>query len=458
MTTATSSSPFAAGLAEVCQFASTLTWDAIPHAVRQRAVDVLCDDLAAMAAGAPEPELRRYAALLTARAGAAESILISPALPRVGRMEAASWNALAGNWCELDEGFRLAICHAGIYTLPALLAEATATRARLRDVLTALTGAYELVTRCAMSFHVMPPPVHGHALWGAVGAAAAVSLLRGHDAPTLLRAVSGAITTASMGPRSHLMAGVLIRNGWAAAGAVNGIQCADWAECGFGGAPESMEEVCVGIVKASPRDGEITRELGTRWSLSHGYQKLYSCCQHGHSAVQACLSLRAGSAFEPDRIRAIRLATHPLALTLNTVHPSTTLGARFSMPHMMAAALALGTGSAAAFSQATLADPLIAALREKVHMRLADEAMPAPHDRPAWLEVELDDGQVLRASCLSATGSPDNPVTPEQFRDKLAQLGADILPGLPSAIEPAAWQAALEQETGAWIAGLAGRA
>jgi len=294
-------------------------------------------------------------------------------------MEAASWNALAGNWCELDEGFRLAICHAGIYTLPALLAEATATRARLRDVLTALTGAYELVTRCAMSFHVMPPPVHGHALWSAVGAAAAVSLLRGHDAQTLLRAVSGAITTASMGPRSHLMAGVLIRNGWAAAGAVNGMQCADWAECGFGGAPASMEEVCAGIVKASLREGEITRELGTRWSLSHGYQKLYSCCQHGHSAVQACLALRADPGFEPQRIRAIRLDTHALALTLDTVHPTTTLGARFSMPHMVAAALALGTGSAAAFSQSTLSDPAVAALREKVRMRLADARFDEPN-------------------------------------------------------------------------------
>lgn len=46
---ATPSDRFAAGLAEVCQFVSTLSWDAIPDAVRQRAVDVLCDDLAAMA-------------------------------------------------------------------------------------------------------------------------------------------------------------------------------------------------------------------------------------------------------------------------------------------------------------------------------------------------------------------------------------------------------------------------
>ncbi|OZI71538.1 MmgE/PrpD family protein [Bordetella genomosp. 12] len=449
------SSPFATGLAEVCRFVSALSWDAIPEPVRQRAVEVVCDDLAAMAAGSREPELRRYASLLLALGNATEAPLISPALPRVGRLEAASWNALAGNWCELDEGFRLAICHAGIYTLPALLAEACTTRASLRQLLTALTGAYELVTRCAMSFHVMPPPVHGHALWSAVGAAAAVSLLRGYDAATLQSAVSAAITTASMGPRSHLMAGILIRNGWAAAGSVNGMQCADWAECGFGGGAQSMEEVCVGILGATLREGEITRDLGSRWSLTHGYQKLYSCCQHGHSAVQACIALREQHAIDPQRIRRIDLATHPLALTLDTVHPDTTLGARFSMPHMVAASLALGTGSAQAFSDATLNDPVICALREKVRMRLAEHAMQPPHDRPAWVEVEMEDGQRFTAECLSAIGSPDNPVSADQFQAKLASLAEGILPGLPQAVSPQAWRPALDRETSAWLAGLA---
>ncbi|EWM45601.1 MmgE/PrpD family protein [Bordetella holmesii] len=449
------SSSFATGLAEVCRFVSALSWDAIPAPVRQRAVEVVCDDLAAMAAGSREPELRRYASLLLALGNAADAALISPALPRVGRLEAASWNALAGNWCELDEGFRLAICHAGIYTLPALLAEACATRASLRQVLTALTGAYELVTRCAMSFHVMPPPVHGHALWSAVGAAAAVSLLRVHDAATLQSAVSGAITTASMGPRSHLMSGILIRNGWAAAGSVNGMQCADWAECGFGGGTESMEAVCVEILGAELREGEITRDLGSRWSLTHGYQKLYSCCQHGHSAVQACIALRETHGLDPQRIRSIHLATHPLALTLDSVHPQTTLGARFSMPHMVAASLALGNASAQAFSLSTLDDPLISRLREKVQMRLADHPMKPPHDRPAWVDVEMDDGQRYSADCQSAIGSPDNPVSKEQFQAKLADLAAGILPGLPQAVQPDVWQMALDMETSAWLSSMA---
>lgn len=445
------SDAFSAGLQEVCGFVARLTWDQVPHDVQQRAMDVLADDLAAMAAGAREPELRRYAQRLLERAGQGSSVLVTPGLPRAALVDAASWNALAGNWCEVDEGFRLAICHAGIYTLPALLAEAGLRQATLRDVLLALTGAYELVTRCAMSFHIMPPPVHAHALWSAVGAAASVSLLRGYDAQRLFLAVTAAITTASMGPRSHLMSGVLVRNGWAAAGAANGIQSADWADAGFGGSPDSMVEVVSGIVRAELREGEITRELGARWSLTHGYQKLYSCCQHGHSAVQACLDLQQAHDVAPSAIRQVRLTTHPLALTLTTVHPATTLGARFSMPHMMAAALVRRTGGTQAFSADTLEDADIAALRAKVVMQAATQPLLPPHDRPAWLEVELEDGRVLSAECLSAIGSPDNPMTRDQFRQKLDELGKDALPALAQVIEPANWQAALDVCLNDWL-------
>jgi len=435
---------FSGDLRQVCDFVATTSWPQVPEAVRQRAFDVLADDLAAMAAGAVEPELQRFMRRVCERAGGGQSLLIAPGLPAAAVLDAASWNALAGNWCELDEGFRLAICHAGIYTLPALMAEAGATGATLREVLLALTGAYELVTRCAMSFHAMPPVVHGHALWSSTGAAAAVGLLRGYTGDQLFLAVTAAITMASMGPRSHLMSGVMVRNGWAAAGAVNGLLAADWADAGFGGGHQSMEEVVCGIARAEPRAGELTRELGERWSLLHGYQKQYSCCQHGHSAVEACLALQSGHDVDVARIRRIRLLTHPLALTLDTVHPDTTLGARFSLPHMVAAALHCRTGGPRAFSSHTLKDPVIAGLRGKVVMELAKHPMQPPHDRPAWLEVELDDGTVLAAECLSAVGSPDNPISRDQFRDKLGELGQEILPGLAGMIAPESWQRALE--------------
>src|SRR5690625_989446 len=141
-------SEFSSGLFKVCQFVTELRWEDLPASVQQRAITVVCDDLAAIIAGSHEPELTQYAQLLQRQDSGNEALLITAGLPAVSRLSAASWNALAGNWCELDEGFRLAICHAGIYTLPALLSEATAnSEYTLQQTLCALAGAYELVTR-----------------------------------------------------------------------------------------------------------------------------------------------------------------------------------------------------------------------------------------------------------------------------------------------------------------------
>ena len=106
--------PYADRLLELCEWATAFRSQQLPAAVEQRAASVLADDVAAMLAGADEPEVRRYSETVLRRKPVAESVVFAPGLPRADRMQAASINGLAGTWCELDEGFRLAICHAGI--------------------------------------------------------------------------------------------------------------------------------------------------------------------------------------------------------------------------------------------------------------------------------------------------------------------------------------------------------
>src|SRR3712207_8642033 len=53
----------------------------------------------------------------------------------------------SADWAELDGGYRPVVCHAALYCIPALLAEAEATGARLRDLLLALVAGYEVVDR-----------------------------------------------------------------------------------------------------------------------------------------------------------------------------------------------------------------------------------------------------------------------------------------------------------------------
>src|SRR3546814_10040573 len=71
-------------------------------------------------------------------------------------------------------------------------------------------------------------------------------------------------------------------------------------------------------------------------------------------ALPICLQ---ESGLNAQEIDSITVECHPLALAFSNAAPATTLGAKFSMPHAVAAALALGQGGAAAFSTNSLADP-----------------------------------------------------------------------------------------------------
>src|SRR5690606_18750903 len=97
--------------------------------------------------------------------------------------------------------------------------------------------------------------------------------------------------------------------------------------------------------------------------------KLFACCQYAHSTVEALLEIRAEDPAIAERVVALDIRTHALALKLDNARPETSLAAKFSVPHMAAAALVLGTIDAHASSPAAIVDPRIAALRERITLQ-----------------------------------------------------------------------------------------
>ena len=422
-------------LRPLLEWAATRRWRDLPGGVRRRARWILADDLAAMIAAASEPEVEAYRRLVEGRAAVREATIVGPGLPKTDRWQAASANGVAITWCELDEGFRLATCHAGAYAIPALLAEADAADLTLADVLTSLVVSYECVTRFATCFRSRTPKVHTHALWSPVGAALAVSHARRFHAGQMFDAVSAATTLGSLGPRPHLVEGVLVRNGWAAAGAVAGMQCADWAQCGIGGAASSAPAVYRDILGAEVDAVALTSGLGKTWAVESGYHKLHACCQHGHSAVEAIQDALREAPIEADAIDSIEAFTHPLAYSLSNAHPQTGLGAKFSMPHMIAATLVYGSADPASFAPSALGDPRVARLRERVRLMRYEGDLTPPFDRPARLVISLRNGERRIAECRSARGGPDRPLADAELRDKIVRLSSPVLPKMSRLVD-----------------------
>lgn len=410
-----------AGLDRLSQWAVESVRLNLPDVTRAKAARVFVDDVAAMCAAFSQPEV---AAMHRAATGGApgEAVLFAPGAPRVERHAAAIANGTAGCWCELDEGFRGAPCHGGLYVLPALLAEAEARALTLDQVLTALAISYEVCARIAETWTFPGISVHPHAAFANFGAAAGAALATGASASELasaLRIVGGMVPA---GAYQAAVEGALVRNLWTGQAASTGMWSVSWARAGLDGYPDGPNPAFTGLFGASVRPEMLTAGLGQRWAIAGGYHKLHGCCHSTHAAVEASLAMR--NQIDVDReladITRIRLFTHRPAM--GNKRPSNSLAARFSFEHVVAVSLALGHTRPQAFEQAAIDSPVVSALRQRIEL-LAYEPLPAwPLDRPARLELTLADGRVLTAECLSAPGGPDQPLSNDQIASKVAGL------------------------------------
>lgn len=390
--------------------------------VRRKVSLVLVDDLAAMIAGHEHTEIRALVSQAIARGGAQEARLLTGA--RVSREKAAAINAAAAAWDELDEGYRPATCHGGLYTIPAVIAEAEATDRTTAEVLAAIVVGYEVVTAFA---RVLPAPrplvLHPHATLSPIGAAAALTWLRTGDAQATLAAADVAVTMSMAGPFDHAVTGAQVRNAWPAAGAMLGFLAADVAEAGLGAESFSARETFVRGYGHSLNDAELDRDFSS-WAILDGYHKAYATCQYTHSALEASMELADGALAgrSVDDISDITVATHPLAYPLDNRSPLTALAGKFSLPHVVSAVLATGQTTPSTFDEHLLADETIDRLRHRVQISPFEPLPSPPHDRPAQVTVTFTDGSVAHATSLSAIGGPDRPLSESQVLDKVALL------------------------------------
>jgi 2-methylcitrate dehydratase PrpD len=423
----------AIGLQELTHWAATYPHSQLPPDVLRRAAAILADDIGAMVAARDEPEVARFHAAILGRAAQPEATIFRGSRPRTDRMSAAVANAVAACWLEIDEGYRPVPCHAGLHVLPALLADAEATDRPVRDVLAALALGYEIVTRIARCWNAPALVVHTHAQYCAVGAAMGVALLRCLDPASLLNVLAMASTFVNAGPRNHALSGALVRNAWPAAGAWSGMLSVNLHECGFGGNADAPCDVYAAILGCDMRPQELADRLGEQWAVFDGYTKAYACCQHTHSAAEAALALHA-SLPAAGEIESVVVETHELATRLLNRHPETTLAARFSLPHVVAAALLRGSAGTDACAAATLRDPEIAALRERIEVGLLTPALPPPHDRATQISIVSRDQRRLHSLCRSAIGSPDRPLDAAAFQRKLHDATAQVYPAATSVL------------------------
>lgn len=349
-----------------------------------------------------------------------------PARPR----DAALVNGTAAHTVEIDDIFRDGLYHPGAPTIAAALAAAEDTGASGRELLAAITVAYEV--GCRLAVRIAPEHYrfwHPTGTVGAIGAAAAAGVLYGLDAPRLTHALATA-TTLAAGLQQAFRSEAMSKPLHAGRAAETGVLAAQAARSGFTGAADAFDGPA-GFAAAMAGAPDLTGAAdswGAPYLVTGITVKNHACCGHTFAAVDAALELR-DTGLTPDRVAGIEIGTYGTAVrTAGNADPATVFEAKFSLAYTVAAALTLGTARDAAFTPSALADPAIRRLVGVTEIGIDDRFDAwAPGRRAARVIAVDTDGQRHEVERLTRRGDPDAPLSDDELSAKFREFTTPVL-------------------------------
>jgi 2-methylcitrate dehydratase PrpD len=346
---------------------------------------------------------------------------------RFSPADAALLNGTAAHGEDFDDTYEGGPVHAGAVVLPAVLAAAE------RHAISGTTARRAIVIgteiTCRLS-EVVPKAVHKAgfhptAIFGAIGAAAAVSCALALSRTQMVHALGISGSMAS-GIIEYLAEGTWTKRmhpGWAAQ---SGYRAARLAAGGFTG-PRTLFEgthgLFHGFANARPDDwSALLDDFGTRWVTETVAFKPHACGTMIHPYIDCAIRLRARG-LDPARIAAIVCETsdgilHRLWEPLETKrNPPNGYAAKFSIPYGIAAGLVLGHAGLGAFEDAVATDPRLIAIARKVSY-VVDPANPYPRQFTGHLRVTLDDGSTLEERQPHFRGGAAEPLPLAEIEEK----------------------------------------
>ncbi len=377
---------------KLAQFVADTQWEDIPRPVQQHAHLVLLDTIGVILAGSIQPEVRRLHEGLNASAGTGATVF-TRGWPITDAGRAALLNGIAGRSIELCELHDEVSAQAAVQIVPGLLAVAESARCSGREILTALVVAYDFAIRvgAATTRRPLAHPNGQASLLGAIAAAARARGLNAAQTSTAVRIGANLVVSAAY---SNVVAGATTLN---VAGGMSGFAAAlapELALAGFIAQDNAIEQAMTSLVSDGFDASHLLDELGTRWEITHNHFRLRACCYPIYPALDALEDALAELHPKPEEVERIDVATYKFAAGMCNADPPTYFGGKYSLPHAAAALVVNGHLRYESFTEAALHNPLIAALRHRVHITEdADMSAALPRLKPARVTLTLKDGR-----------------------------------------------------------------
>lgn len=434
---------------------ASIRWSTLSPTAQHAARRVFLDDLGAMLAGSLEEEPRLLRASWSAESPAHAATLLAPGFARVELLRACLHNGTCGAGPEIAEGYRFATVHAGIYTLPVVLALSEQRRASGSAALAAMVAGYEAAARCGVAFR-LPPHVHPHGPWGLVGASVAAAHLVGGDADVLFRALTVGLALMPAAAWDVAMAGGSVRNTWTGFGALIAALVPSLEAAGYRAPLVGIEQALRQVLQTGWEPNALTRPPHEGSAIENNYHKRFSCVGFIPPVIEALEQALPQVPDTASSVISISVEVPGAAERLSNQQPDSVVAARFSIPYCVAVYLTTGTVAPASFSKANLEDKLIRDLCRRVTV-VEGTDLPHPYSaqRSARVTVVLADGSQRRGYCRNARGDFSNPLSDQELKQKFARVTAAIFGSMSSDVANAAWDFQESQSVTAFIASLA---
>ncbi|HYJ54775.1 MAG TPA: MmgE/PrpD family protein [Mycobacterium sp.] len=415
--------------AELAEFAAGVRVEDLPRDVVHQAVRCLLDWLGCTLAGSSTDEaamVRRGIAALDLGDGS-RTASIAGTRQRAGAGYAALANGISAHLLDFDDTFNpdRTTIHGSAPLWPAIAAAAELVPVSGATAVAAFVAGFEVQARVA----VAAGPGHYDVGWhvtgtvGHIGAAVATSRLLGLSPVQTLAALgTGATQSAGM----KVVYGSMGKSLHAGKAAMDGLLSGFLARDGFTSSTEPVEghRGFLHLFSPDPAPWRATEGLGDTWYLPRDGFKPYACGSLTHPPAQALLELRAQHCLASDAVASVDAYVHDyVKTTTGLTEPRTGLQGKFSIYHVLAAALADGSASVAQFTDERVNDPEVVRLRELIAVHV-DEQQSKDSAR---VVVTLRDGRSFEQHVAHNLGTPDNPMSDRQLDDKYRGLATPVL-------------------------------
>ena len=403
---------------ELAEFAASLSLDAVPDGVRGSAKALLLDALACAFAGHRGEESGQIRGLAAALGPSAESTVIGGRpMSLAGATLMNGYLITAVTMCDVH---RATLTHVTPEIVPPALAIAARDDASGADLLAALVAGLEVTTRVGIGLDYpafRAKGWHGPGVTGPFGAAAAVGRLRGFDADTMARAFGLA---GSQSAGTFAAWGTPTVKWHQCRAALSGLMAALLAEQGFSATRNFLTAPDGGLYSTYAEGGlpeMATRDLGRRWELQRIALRQWPAATALQDVLTALAELARGDEFAFDDIARVRLALPGTAFDMHGGF--STWRAKFEAllsAHYVAAVYLRDRGlTLDQFEPACYDDPALRRFAAERVEVTRDDALEAGQ---ATAQIETADGSRRSARCDHALGTPENPLSQAQVRQK----------------------------------------